>query len=604
VKFLDRFQEVWLIDTEFYPEGGEGGLPVPVCLVGKEFKTGRKISLWQDDLFNLKVCPYDAGPDSITVAYYASAEMGVFLSLGWEFPKWVLDLYTEFRCQTNGYYYANGAGLLGALSWFGESVVSAREKDIFREIILKGAGTYSSEEKNKILNYCASDVNYLEKLLVAMQDRLHEFSLLRGRYMKAAAVIERNGVPIDVPLLRKIQNCWEDLKLHLIGEIDKNFHVFEGMVFKRSKFLDWLEKSEYSWPMLATKQLALDEDSFRGQCQIHPELEPLRQLRFMLSKLRKLNLTIGPDGRNRVILSAFQAKTGRNAPSTTKFIFGPATWIRSLIKPEEGQALAYVDWSAAEFGIAASLSGDKIMQEAYLSGDPYLAFAKLAGAVPDDATKASHGHIRDLFKTCSLAVQYGMGPKSLAARLNVPLYEAIDLLNKHKRLFQGFWHWVEWVKDKAILNKELTTVFGFSYHIVDVKPNLRSIVNYPMQANCAEMLRLACAWAVENQIKVCCPVHDALLVESRNRDIEDVIQATRHIMEMASTKVLGGFKIRTDASVIRYPDRYTDERGIKIWDLIMGFLGEDSGGGVTKLVPLLESSDKTGTPVQYPLCRF
>ena len=45
-------------------------------------------------------------------------------------------------------------------------------------------------------------------------------------------------------------------------------------------------------------------------------------------------------------------------------------------------AVAYVDREQQEFAIAASLSGDAAMQAAYLTGDPYLAFAKQAGAVP------------------------------------------------------------------------------------------------------------------------------------------------------------------------------------------------------------------------------
>ena len=45
----------------------------------------------------------------------------------------------------------------------------------------------------------------------------------------------------------------------------------------------------------------------------------------------------------------------------------------------ESRAVAYVDWSQQEFGIAASLSGDAAMMEAYRSGDPYLTFGKQAG---------------------------------------------------------------------------------------------------------------------------------------------------------------------------------------------------------------------------------
>ena len=52
------------------------------------------------------------------------------------------------------------------------------------------------------------------------------------------------------------------------------------------------------------------------------------------------------------------------------------------------------------------------MMEAYTSGDPYLEFAKQAGAVPSDATKESHRNEREQFKACVLAVQYGVGEAS------------------------------------------------------------------------------------------------------------------------------------------------------------------------------------------------
>src|SRR5262249_10646782 len=85
-------------------------------------------------------------------------------------------------------------------------------------------------------------------------------------------------------------------------------------------------------------------------------------------------------------------------PSNSKYIFGPSVWLRGLIKPPRGHGIAYVDWSQQEFGIAAALSGDLTMQAAYHSGDPYLAFAKQAGAVPPDATKATHGPTRRTFQ--------------------------------------------------------------------------------------------------------------------------------------------------------------------------------------------------------------
>jgi hypothetical protein len=102
----------------------------------------------------------------------------------------------------------------------------------------------------------------------------------------------------------------------------------------------------------------------------YPLVAPLRELRHAISQMRLSELAVGDDGKNRTILSAFQARTGRNQPSNSKFIFGPAVWLRGLIKPPPGHGIAYIDWQQQEFGIAAALSGDPLMKAAYGSGDP------------------------------------------------------------------------------------------------------------------------------------------------------------------------------------------------------------------------------------------
>lgn len=69
------------------------------------------------------------------------------------------------------------------------------------------------------------------------------------------------------------------------------------------------------------------------------------------------------------------------------------------------------------------------------------------------------------------------------------------------------------------------------------------------------MMRLACYLTTERGIRVCAPVHDALLVEGVDGEIEDVVAATQAAMAEASRVVLGGFELRSDAKIVRYPDR-------------------------------------------------
>src|SRR5262249_60458034 len=102
--------------------------------------------------------------------------------------------------------------------------------------------------------------------------------------------------------------------------------------------------------------------------------------------------------------------------------------------------------------------------------------------------------------------------------------------------------------------------------------NPRSLRNFPMQANGAEMLRLACCLATERGIEVCAPVHDALLVEGPADAIQEVVARTQGAMREASELVLGGFALQADAKVVRHPSRYMDEGGRAMWDTVMALL--------------------------------
>jgi hypothetical protein len=88
------------------------------------------------------------------------------------------------------------------------------------------------------------------------------------------------------------------------------------------------------------------------------------------------------------------------------------------------------------------------------------------------------------------------------------------------------------------------------------------------------MLRLACCLATERGIKVCFPVHDALLVEGPADRIEAVVEATQAAMREASAVVLSGFELRTDAKIVGPGERYIDPRGETMWATIRGILDE------------------------------
>lgn len=567
---LRSYREVWLVDFEFRADPGER--PTPLCLVAREFRSGRTLRFWGDALARMARPPFPVDADCLFVAYFASAELGCFRSLRWTMPSRVLDLFVEFRNATNGINTTAGNGLLGALAHHGQDAIGAAEKAEMRELAMRG-GDYSEVERVALLDYCESDVVSLAKLLTAMLPNIDlPRALLRGRYMVAVATMEHNGIPIDVKTLNEIRGNWEGLKAKLIARVDSQFGVFERLCFRRERFAAWLVANNIPWPLLESGALALDDDTFRQMARTYPQVAPLRELRHALGELRWESLAVGRDGRNRCLLSPFRSTTGRNQPSNARFVFGPSCWIRSLIQPPPGRGIAYIDWSQQEHGIAAALSGDPKMQAAYLSGDPYLTFAKQAGAVPFDATKQTHPREREQFKVCTLAVQYGMGPESLAQRLNQPLPKARELLCLHRKTYPVFWTWSQAAVDHAMLRGWLHTVFGWRVH-VGPRPNPRSLANFPMQANGAEMLRLACCLATERGIEVIAPMHDAVLIEADADELQDAVDRMQAAMAEASRVVLGGLELATDAKLVYSPDRYSDPRGEAMWNTVLGLLG-------------------------------
>ena len=176
---LDRlpFKHVVAVDFEFEfgghdtleAAGRSGERPRPVCMVAKELRSGKTWRLWRGQFGPQPPFPIDA--DTVLVAYYASAELGCFKALNWPPPASFLDLFTEFRARTNGRSLPNGAGLLGAATYFGIDGIDITEKQDLRALILSG-GPWSADDRAAILEYCESDVLALERLLPAMLPRI------------------------------------------------------------------------------------------------------------------------------------------------------------------------------------------------------------------------------------------------------------------------------------------------------------------------------------------------------------------------------------------------------------------------------------------------
>jgi hypothetical protein len=568
---LAGYDEIWCFDFEYL--GGEAGEQYEViCLVGHELRSDRTLKLWRDELGD--VPPYRTDDKALFVCFAAHAELGCHLSLGWPLPERVLDLSPEYKNFVNGRAGPEDhRGLIDALQRYGLPSISMGEKHFWRDVVLRGP-PWSVEERAGVLNYCASDVDGAAALFRHALPAIDlPRALLRSEFVKASTLMEWRGVPIDMEVFGHLrdQETWDRIREALIPPIDTAYGVFEGRVFKHDKFEAYLARHRIPWPRLDNGKLDLQSETFRERTKAYPQIGALRELRHTLSKLRSIKLQVGTDGRARTVLWPFAAKTSRTQPSASKYIFGPSTWLRSLIRPSPGMAVAYVDWSAMEFGVAAALSADQRMLEAY-AGDPYLSTAIAFGMAPPGATKRTHGDLRDRFKVVLLAAQYEMQAPSLAGRLGISVIEANELLQQHRRLYSTYWHWSEAWVHRALSTGQMRTVFGWTFYL-DRPAKERTLRNWPVQSHGAEIMRLACLWASRYGLHLLAPVHDALLIEAPINRIESDVALLQEIMRRSSRIVLG-FALRSDTTIARYPDRYSDKRGERMWSVVMQQLDE------------------------------
>jgi hypothetical protein len=586
------FREIWIVDAEYYPGAGkanggrEGDQITPLCLVAYEMRSGRTVRLWQDEFGRFP--PYRLDAEALSISYLLTAEFGVHLAKGWGEPARALDAYIEYRHYVNdgsakaedrdkGFF-----SLAGALRHFCIDGLDVAHKRDMRDRIIEGP-PFTAQERHEILDYCESDVRGLARLVphIVPMIRSLPHALFRAKFQWAMACAERRGVPIDLPLLTKIRGHWSEMQADLVREMDQPFGIYEVVGgtphWRKERFEAFVKRNGMFWPRYESGALDETDQTFREMAGKYPFIEPLRELRYSLSKLRLNDLAVGSDGRNRTLLGAYGTKTARNAPSNSKYAFGPAKWIRSLIAPAPGQALIHRDFCQQEVRIAAVLSGDAALLAACESGDVYLGIAQQLGFLSAAMSPDEIGAVRSLFKTVVLGIQYGLGARSLAVRAGLSMYEAAEILARLRARFRVFETYTQRVLDHAGLELEISTPFGW---FMQCPPgiNPRTVRNFPIQSTGAEVLHVACILAERRGIQVVAPVHDAIMAQAAVQDADAVSFELDRAMRDAAAVVLRGYELPTDVQLIRPGQRYHDKRGIAMWET------------VTKLVAKLESA--------------
>ena len=430
-----------------------------------------------------------------------------------------------------------------------------RKKDV-RDLIISTPKEFTEEEKEEILEYCESDTIHLENAFKKIVGKLKKLippkehknlkgeMLFRGEFAARTAKMESIGIPFHEEWTRSLGFSIPYILKTIQEEINANFPDVKPFYWKKREgkyarkekpIRDWIAKQEFSdrWTMTKGGKFSLAQDAWTQHfhfkytypkdnfgAQMIRLLKTQTSLKGFKAKEKEGDKSfwdsVGPDSRSRPFFNIYGSQTGRSQPGSTGFLFLKSAWMRALAVPPKGLAYAAVDFKSQEFLIGGLESGDMNMINAYYSGDVYLWFAIKAGAAPKNATKKTHGFIRDKFKSTVLGMQYRMGAKSLAAKLSQDTgvehteEEAQDLIDLFNDIFSKYAEWCEEVLDQYYYDGYLKTRDG--WYMFGDNDNDKSITNFLVQGAGGGILRYSIKRAQEAGLDVPQSLHDALYI--------------------------------------------------------------------------------------------
>ena len=256
----------------------------------------------------------------------------------------------------------------------------------------------------------------------------------------------------------------------------------------------------------------------------------------------------GRTGRVHTSYSLSGAQTGRlsstdpnlqNIPIRTE----TGRQIRDAFVAPEGSVILAADYSQIELRLAAHMADEPQLRDAFVRGDDIhaLTATELFGTVDRDT--------RARAKTINFAILYGISRWGLAGRLEITPDEAQDMISRYFERFPGISEYIRRTLEDARGTGYTETLFGRKTHfprLTAKNPNERAgseraAVNAPIQGTSADIIKRAMARmepalaaAGLSSVKMLLQVHDELVFELPECDVEAVTPLIREVMASAA----------------------------------------------------------------------
>jgi DNA polymerase I len=381
------------------------------------------------------------------------------------------------------------------------------------------------------------------------------------------ADMEYEGIKLDVKYLDKFSKELDKS----IKELERKIHKQAGQQFNigSPSQLGEILFTKLQLPTQGVKKgktgystAAGELDKLRG---LHPIVDLITQYREV-AKLKNTyvdtlpkqvdknsrvhttyNITIAPTGRLSSIdpnLQAIPVRTDLGRRIRTAFI------------AEKGNLLVSADYSQFELRLAAALSGDQGMIDAFnKDADIHMQTAtQIYGLPVDQITKAQRSSVKEV----NFGIMYGLGAHALSNSTGMSFGEARDFIKKYFEIRPKLKEFIDKTRKQAEEQGYVETLLGRRRPTPDVQsPNFvvreaayRAAVNMPLQGSAADIMKIAMnnVYAkLDKDAKMLLQIHDSLIIEAPQAKAEAVGQMVKTEMENAYTKL--PVKLKADISI-------------------------------------------------------
>jgi DNA polymerase I len=412
----------------------------------------------------------------------------------------------------------------------------------------------------KISYYSCEDADCTWQLYQKYKKELEDediyslFEEIEMPLVKVLADMELEGIKIDTKFLKDLEKKFEKRLKELTNEI----HKLAGEEFNINspKQLAGIFFSGLEISTQGIKKTKTGFSTAASELEKMKDRHPIINLIFEYRELNKLQSTyvIGllkeVDDQDRVHTSFNQTvtATGRLSSSSPNLQNIPIRTelgreIRKAFIPKEGFFLLAADYSQIELRVVASLADDDKMIESFNKNEDI--HARTAAEICNkDIQEVSKKERRDA-KEVNFGVMYGLGARGLSQRTDLDFHEAQDFIEKYFLLYEKIRKFLDVTKENAHQNKFVETLFGRKRYIpeIDAKmPMLRAAaervaINMPVQGTAADLMKMAMIKLNEElkevspQARILLQVHDEVVLEIPEKDIDKVSEKVKDVME-------------------------------------------------------------------------